>query len=213
MLPDPLVARLRGCPACQLVQSVPALAPAEVARCARCDARLGDGRALGGRNARAWHAALAALVLYPVAVSLPILRIERLGHVHESSVLSGSLGLVQEGKLALGLLVFACSIVVPLAKLATLVVLLARPHALAASHRGRAWHALELTGRWGMLDVLLVSILVAWLELGSLVVVEPGPAAFAFGGCVVLSLLASAWFDPHALWRNEPAPGREGAAA
>lgn len=141
-------------------------------------------------------------MLYPLAVTLPILRIERLGHLHEQSVLSGSLGLLTEGKIALGLVVFVCSIVVPLAKLGTLAVLLARPHALEATHRGHAWHALELGGRWGMLDVLLVSILVAWIELGAWVEVTPGPAAIAFGACVLLSLLASAWFDPHTLWRD-----------
>jgi len=172
-----------------------------------------DGRAPGAGNARAWHAALAALLLYPVAIALPILRIERLGQVHESSVVAGSLGLVAEGKVALGLIVFACSIVIPLGKLVTLAVLLARPHALDATHRGRAWHALELAGRWGMLDVLLVSILVAWLELGALVAVEPGPAAVAFGACVLCSLLASAWFDPRALWREEHGGHAEGLRA
>ena len=69
----------------------------------------------------------------------------------------------------------------------------------------QAWRALELCGRFGMLDVLLVSILVAWLELGSWVEVTPGPAALAFGACVLCSLLASFWFEPHALWQGERA--------
>src|SRR5262245_15097035 len=196
---------LRGCPACTLVQSVPALERGQVARCARCGARLADARPAGLRNARTWHAALAALVLYPVAVTLPILRFERLGQVSENSVLSGSLGLIQEGQVSLGLVVFLCSIVIPLAKLLTLVLLVRRPHEWSLERRLHAWRALELCGRFGMLDVLLVSILVAWLELGTWVEVTPGPAAVAFGACVVCSLLASAWFDPHALWQEEPA--------
>lgn len=195
--------KLRGCPACALVQGVPPLAPGERAECGRCGAPLARPHA-PRRNRHAWHAACAALILYPLAITLPILRIERLGQVHEQSVLSGSLGLLREGKLALGAVVFLCSIVVPLAKLGTLAVLLTRPHALGDTHRGHAWRALEFAGRWGMLDVLLVSILVAWIELGSWVEVTPGPAAIAFGACVLFSLLASAWFDPHALW---PEPG------
>jgi paraquat-inducible protein A len=196
---------LRGCHACALVQVVPGLVRGEVARCARCRARLADARPAGARNARAWHAAFAALLLYPVAVTLPILRFERLGHVSENSVWSGSLGLIQEGELALGLVVFLCSVVVPLAKLLTLVVLARRPRAWTPPRRALAWRALELCGRFGMLDVLLVSILVAWIELGSWVSVTPGPAAVAFGACVVCSLLASAWFDPHSLWQEERA--------
>jgi len=196
---------LRGCPACALVQALPPLSRGQVARCARCGTRLADASPVGERNARAGHAALAALVLYPVAVTLPILHFERLGRASENSVLSGSLGLIQEGDVALGLVVFLCSIVVPLAKLLTLLVLVRRPHHWSPARRMHAWRALELCGRFGMLDVLLVSILVAWLELGTWVEVTPGPAAVAFGACVLCSLLASAWFDPHALWQGEPA--------
>ncbi len=189
---------------CALVHAVPALGPGQCARCVRCGARVADARAVGARNARAAHAVLAALVLYPFAVSLPILRLERLGEVSESSIWSGSLGLIGEGKLAVGALVFLCSIVVPLAKLLTLALLLVRPARLAR-RRAHAWRALEFAGRWGMLDVLLVSVLVAWLELGAWVTVTPGPAAAAFGACVLCSLLASAWFDPHTLWARTEA--------
>lgn len=196
---------------CSLVHEVPALAHGQRACCVRCGARVADARP--ARNVRAWHAVLAALVLYPVAVSLPILRFERLGEVRENSVWSGSLGLIADGKLAVGALVFACSIVVPLAKLATLALLLHRPARLSARGRVHAWCALEFAGRWGMLDVLLVSVLVAWLELGEWVTVTPGPAAAAFGACVLCSLLASAWFDPHALWGDEGAGARSEAPA
>ncbi len=196
---------LRGCPACALVQAIPPLERGQVACCTRCGVRLADGWPTGARNRRAGHAAWAALLLYPVAVTLPILRIERLGRVSENSVWSGSLGLIAEGQAALGLVVFLCSIVIPLAKLLTLMVLVRRPHAWTPPHRARAWRTLELCGRFGMLDVLLVSVLVAWLELGSWVAVTPGPAAVAFGACVLCSLLAGAWFDPHALWQAERA--------
>lgn len=184
------------------MHEVPRLGAGQCARCVRCGARVADARAAGARNARAWHAACAALVLYPLAVSLPILRLERLGQTRENSVWSGSLGLIAEGQLAVGLLVFLCSIVVPLAKLTTLALLLARPARLSARRRAHAWRVLEFAGRWGMLDVLLVSILVAWLELGAWVEVTPGPAAAAFCACVLCSLLASAWFDPRALWMH-----------
>jgi paraquat-inducible protein A len=182
------------------VQRLPALAQTQVARCRHCGIVLADGHPYARRNERARHAALAALVLYPVAITQPILRIERLGHAHESSVWSGSLGLVAEGQLFLGGLVFLCSVVLPLLKLVALVLLVSRPAALSPVARARTWRALEWLGRFGMLDVLLVSVLVAFLELGELVSVESGPAALSFASCVGFSLLASAWFDAHALW-------------
>ena len=55
-----------------------------------------------------------------------------------------------------------------------------------------------------MLDVLLVAVVVAWVKVGDLVEIAPGPAAFAFTAVVLLSLLSAALFDPHALWADSP---------
>ncbi len=75
---------------------------------------------------------------------------------------------------------------------------------LPSSSRGRytarTYRVIEWAGRWGMLDVLLIALLVAWIKIGDLVEVSPGPGALTFTLCVLLSLLASAHFDPHALW-------------
>ena len=62
---------------------------------------------------------------------------------------------------------------------------------------------IEFIGRWGMVDVLLVAVLVAVVKLGDLVEVTPGPGVVVFGGVVILSLIASAMFDPHAIWEEE----------
>jgi uncharacterized paraquat-inducible protein A len=84
---------------------------------------------------------------------------------------------------------------------------------LGRKHRAWTYHLVEWTGRWGMLDVLLVAILVAALKVGDLVEVHAGPAALAFTCCVVLSLLAAACFDPHSLWDTEPTLNRQSAVA
>jgi len=65
------------------------------------------------------------------------------------------------------------------------------------------YRLVEWTGRWGMLDVLLVAILVAVLKLGDLMTVSAGPGLLAFTACVTLSLFAAASFDPHGLWDTE----------
>ncbi|MCA8981409.1 MAG: paraquat-inducible protein A, partial [Planctomycetes bacterium] len=61
----------------------------------------------------------------------------------------------------------------------------------------------EWAGRWGMLDVLLIAMVVTWVKVGDLVEVTPGPGVIAFTLCVLLSLLASARFDPHVLWEQD----------
>lgn len=195
---------LRACPTCGLVQRVPDLAASEQARCARCEAVVSCGARAARGNAGALHAALAGLALYPFAVGLPILRLERFGHMTEASVWSGSVGLLREGEWFVGGIVLLCSVVLPLLKL-TGIVALCLGERFSSRHRAAFYRAVEVTGRWGMLDVLLVAVVVAWVKVGDLVQVSAGRAAFAFTVLVLLSLVASARFDPHALWRGVPA--------
>tara|TARA_R110002096_G_scaffold79532_8_gene186782 strand:+ start:45221 stop:45682 length:462 start_codon:yes stop_codon:yes gene_type:complete len=150
---------------------------------------------------------LAALVLFPLAVSQPIMTLERFGHRTEASVWTGSIGLLEKGEWFVGVVVLLCSLVLPLLKLLGLVAITYGRDRLARKHRAFAYRFIEWTGRWGMLDVLLISIVVAWVKVGDLVDVTAGPAALAFACMVVLSLLAAAWFDPHAIWEDPgPAP-------
>ncbi len=201
MDPQPAVSpALLTCPCCGQVQTAPPIPPGKRLCCARCNAGLhGHARRLRS-NSRTAAVALAALILYPLAISLPMLRIERFGHRHEASILEGTVTLLSHGQVLVGVVVLLCSIVLPLGKLAGLLVLSAGGLRMRRQHRAWTYHLVEWTGRWGMLDVLLVAVLVAALKVGDLVEVYPGPAALAFTVCVVLSLLATACFDPHSLW-------------
>jgi len=144
--------------------------------------------------------ATAALLLYPVAVSLPMIRIEKFGHAHDASILEGVITLLSRGHLVVGMVVLVCSVVLPVLKLGALLLLSAGGRPLKHHHRALTYRVVELTGRWGMLDVLLVAVLVALLQLGDVMTVHVGPAALAFTLCVTLSLFAAASFDPHSLW-------------
>ncbi len=111
--------------------------------------------------------------------------------------------LLTSGQWFVGAIVFLCSVLLPLGKLGALFILSRDQVALRAHHRAWTYRFVEWTGRFGMLDVLLVAILVAVMKLGSVVTIRPGPAAVAFTCCVLLSLLASSLFDPHSLWEDE----------
>ena len=203
MAPETTV-RLRACHCCGLVQRVPRLAPGTFARCARCGLRIASSGRFGReRNQLAAGAALGALVIYPLAITLPIMRIERFGHQNDASIWTGGVGLLEEGQVFVGLVVLLCSIVIPLFKLIGLLVITRPRSILAAEHMARTYRIIEWTGRWGMLDVLLIALVVAWLKVGDVVQVTAGPAAFAFTLCVGLSLIATAFFDPHLLWEPD----------
>lgn len=192
---------LRGCSHCGLVQQVPTLEPGAVARCARCD---GVVYRPGGSDANRLCAALAlaALICYPLGISLPALRLEQLGHVHETSIWGGTISLLAHGQFAVGLVVLACSLIIPVMKLVGLFVLASGADVLRQHHRGQMYRWLEWLGRWGMIDVLLVAIVVAAVKVGDLATVTPGPGIVAFTACVVLSLLATIAFNPHAIWER-----------
>lgn len=200
---------LRSCHCCGCVSRIEHLSSSQIARCPRCGARLrrpgGAGRA-DVATAGVTAVSLAALALFPSAVSLPIMRIEEMGHSSESSIWSGALALLCGGDLLVGTVVFLCSIVFPLLKLGGLIAITAGRAGLHRRARRVIWRLVHLTGRWGMLDVLLVAVVVAWVKVGDLVEIQPGPAAVSFTLVVLLSLAASVLFDPHALWDETPIP-------
>lgn len=196
-------AAIRACPCCGLAQRVPPVPARMRACCARCGTSLLERSVVARSGGRTAALAAAALVLYPVAVGLPILKLEQFGHANASSILEGTASLFSGGQVVVGIIVLLCSVVFPLGKLVALLVLSAGGLGLAGRHRVFTFRLVQWTGRWGMMDILLVAILVAAMKLGDLVTVTAGPAAFAFTACVVLSLLAAASFHPHGMWESE----------
>ncbi len=193
--------QLGACHCCGLVHQIPLIGNRSVACCTRCHAVIRHGVHPRSTN-RAAALAVAALLLYPLALWLPVMQIERLGHESHASIWSGTVALLAEGHLFVGLAVLLFSVVAPIGKLALIFGLCVGQGLIARQDRARAYRLIEIIGRWGMVDVLLVAILVAVVKLGDLVKVTPGPGVMIFGVVVILSLLASAAFDPHAIWEE-----------
>jgi paraquat-inducible protein A len=162
-----------------------------------------------------WHAAfaIAALILYPLAISLPVLELRKLGHIHEVTVWSGAVSLVSEGQVAVGLLVFTCSIIIPFLKLSGILLLSTeRPWRgqSGVTARRHTHLTIDALGRWGMLDVLLAAILVAAIKLGNWADIHTGPGVFVFAAMVAMSLLASGLFNPRPFPFPSPSGGGPG---
>lgn len=147
-------------------------------------------------------------MLYFPAILLPILDIEKLGHHHTTSLLGGTLDLIGEGSALVGWVVLLFSIILPLVKLLALLEL-SRIGLTHRQHRAWTYRLVEWTGRWSMLDVLLLALLVSLVKLGELLTFHIGPALIAFVMCVLMSMLASIMFDPHAIWEMEASPAHE----
>ena len=192
----------KACHCCGLIHRVPSLEVDQSAQCVRCHSmilRSGAGRRSSHRTAAA---AVGAFVLFWPAVLLPILEVERLGHRHASSLLTGTVELLLHGNWFVGLVVLLFSIVLPLVKI-VLLFELSLLRVLRRGHRAVTYRFMEVAGKWSMMDVMLLAFLVMLVKLGSLVQFHFGPAVVAFVFCAAMSMLASMSFDPHAIWEDD----------
>lgn len=151
--------------------------------------------------------AVSALILYVPANLLPIMNFEYFGAVERNTVWSGVVALARSGMWFVAAVVFLASIVVPLVKLMTLFYLaLTWRSGRATKVKAALYRLIRAVGSWAMLDVFLLSILVAAVKLGQLADISPGPGALPFTLVVIFSILAAESFDPELIWRHEPSP-------
>jgi paraquat-inducible protein A len=149
---------------------------------------------------------LAASLLFLPANLLPIMETGSLFGAQSDTIMSGVAYLWHSGSWPLAVLVFVASIAVPLFKLLMLAGLLLSVH-LGWQHRRHArtrhYRVLEVVGRWSMLDIYVVTILSALVQIQSVATINVGPGAVAFGGVVVLTMLATLRFDPRLIWDKQ----------
>ena len=193
-----------SCDTCGLVQALDRLPPGAAAECTRC----GSFIAAGSSRSRLELVAalsLAALVLYVPANIYPILKMHLHGAYSESTVWDGVVTLMTYNEWAVAVIVFLASMVIPLVKLAGLFALVLTARMGWSRHlRERTWlyKFIDAIGPWAMLDVFLLAVLVALVKLSSWATVIPGPGLIAFTAMVVLTMLASAAFDPKLIWER-----------
>ncbi|MGP1676834.1 MAG: paraquat-inducible protein A [Burkholderiales bacterium] len=201
MSAEPTAARLGllACEVCRLVSRAPP--PGGDAHCPRCSAVLHARKPAS--LARTWAFLITAMILYVPANMLPIMDTSSLFGTQRDTILSGVAFLWTSGSFVLAALVFFASIMVPLAKMIALTLLAASVQMRAAWHprtRTRLYRVIEFAGRWSMLDIYVVTILVALVHVSTFASIHAGPGAAAFGAVVVLTMFAAASFDPRLIW-------------
>jgi paraquat-inducible protein A len=196
--PQAVVARMIGCEECGAVNAAPLAGPH---RCARCGCVLHRRR----RNsvATTWALVITAAILYIPANLYPVMTVISFGRGAPDTILSGVVHLIESGMWPLALLVFFASVVVPMLKLVGLIILLISVQRGAQGRlrdRTVLYRIVESVGRWSMIDIFMLSILVALVRLGSLATIEPGVGATSFAAVVVVTMFAATAFDPRLMW-------------
>lgn len=177
--------------------------------CSRCGAPLHKRRPQSLQRTLALL--LAAAVLYLPANLLPVMTVVSLGRAEADTILTGVVTLAQAGMYPVALLVFFASILVPLLKLLGLAFLLFSLRRGPRNLRQQAllYRLIERIGRWSMVDIFMIAILVALVQLGAIATIVPGPGALAFASVVVLTMIASRSFDPRLLWDSAERSGHD----
>jgi paraquat-inducible protein A len=173
----------------------------EGASCPRCGATVHTRKPES--LSRAWAFLLAAMVAYIPANIYPIMTVIMFGSGSPDTIISGVIHLIHADQWSIALLVFFASIFVPILKILVLMVLLIsvqRGWRWRARQRSLMYRITEGIGRWSMIDIFMISILVGLVKLGRIATIEAGPGATAFALVVILTMFAAMSFDPRLIW-------------
>ena len=153
--------------------------------------------------ARSWAFTIAATILYAPSNIFPIMHVTKLSHTESYTIFGGLKELAKVGLWPLAILVFCASIAIPVFKLIALTLMLIQTQSLTSKHlhqRTSLYRVIDFIGRWSMVDVFVVSILVALVRFGWLTQVTADWGVIYFAAVVVLTMLAVKSFDPRLMW-------------
>jgi paraquat-inducible protein A len=196
---------LIGCDTCHLVLRAPPGYP-----CPRCGRRLRFRKPQSLLRCTALLTAAAAL--YLPANIYPVMTVTRFGHGEPNTILSGVIELIDDQMWPLAILVFSASLMVPILKLVSLalmVVTAQRGSVTRLRDRTRLYRLVDSIGRWSMIDVFMITILVGLVHMGFIANILPGTGAIAFAAVVILTMFAAACFDPRIMWDRAAAAGHD----
>lgn len=190
-----LAENLASCHTCSRVQSV------KLHSCERC------GSAVHARKRdsqqRCFALLVASLFAYIPANLLPIMIVTEFGKEEPSTILAGVATFWRGQAYPVAITIFIASVLIPVLKLIALGGLCAAAAgkvSIDPRRANRIYWLTELVGRWSMVDVFVVAILVGLVKFGGLMSIAAGPAAVAFGLMVVLTMFAAHAFEPKLIW-------------
>ncbi|WP_101758912.1 paraquat-inducible protein A [Oceanicoccus sp. KOV_DT_Chl] len=169
--------------------------------CPRCRSKLHPR--LPDSLQKTWAYLIAGAAAFIPANIYPVMTVDMFGRGHPDTIVSGVITLLQEGMYPIAVLVFIASVLVPLFKLLGLLLLL-----LAIKQRWRInrrqatvmYRYIHFIGRWSMLDLFMISILITLVDMGGVATIHAGTGATAFATVVVLTMLAANAFDARLIW-------------
>lgn len=190
-----------GCHTCHQINAI------DAKRCVRCQSTLHKYNPADNLQ-KAWALLCASVIFYIPANLYPMMYTVSLGHSEGSTIMQGVILLWHLGSYPIAMVIFFASVFIPIAKMIALAWLYY--HAHKARYLGqeesitrlKIYRLTEFIGRWSMIDIFVVAILVALVQLQNLMAIYPGPAALSFAAVVIFTMLSAMIFDSRLLWQQ-----------
>ncbi len=169
--------------------------------CPRCDQPISsrDTKSIQ----KSWALLITAAILLFPANLYPITTMVSQGQIRQDTIFSGISHLIHLDLLPIAIILFTASILVPMLKiigLATYLLAITYKIPIPKKVLMTCYHIIEWIGRWSMLDLFVISITVALVNMGQLLDAKPAPAATAFALVILLTQLAAKVLDTRLLW-------------
>ena len=191
--------KLLSCHTCSMLVPM----SAQQTRCPRCNSSLHSR--IHNSISRTWALIIAAIVMLIPANLYPIMTVIRFGQGEPDTILSGVIHLIEGGMWPLAIIVFFASIFVPFLKLIVLSILaitVQRRSSWRTRDRTLFYRVTEVIGAWSMVDIFLIGLLAALVNLGALATIRPGIGAVFFAAAVIITIFAAHNFDSRLIWDN-----------
>lgn len=172
--------------------------------CRRCGAHL--HQRIPASLAKTWSLVIAGLLFLIPANLLPMMIVTKLGSDEAGTIMDGVIYFLHSGAYGIAFVIFTASVAVPVFKLSALLfmLLIVRFRLLKRAILGvRLYRIIRFVGKWSMLDIFVVALMVAFVQFQNLASIVPGPAAVAFALAVVMTMLATESFDPRLMFDTD----------
>jgi len=172
-------------------------------KCYKCGSKLSINNKYN--TSTSWALLISAIILYIPSNLLPVMNVVSFGKGQASTIFEGVIHFAEIGSYGLALIIFFASIFIPMIKFIFLIILLISVDFKYCSNlraKTSIYRFLESIGKWSMVDVFVVALLVVLVQFGNLALIEVGSGTLSFSAVVILTMLATANFDSKWLWKS-----------
>ena len=196
--------QLHSCHVCMTLNGI------SDSHCHNCNSRIASRNPYSLQNTVALL--ITSALLYIPANLLPIMYTNYLGEKIANTIIGGVITLWSQGSYPIAIIIFVASVFVPIGKILALGWLcysVAFNRVRSHQRNHELYRLTEFIGKWSMVDIFVVTVLVALIQMGNFMSILPGEAAIAFGTLVITTMIAAFSFDSRLIWEPLNAPTEE----